>query len=390
MAKVQDLDFAPSATPAPWAISLRNQEAGSDKVYNINLRPDGDLWRVDYQNGRYGSTLVGGTKTERPVPYDEAAKIATTLLKSKLKGKYRPMAMPGADEAPSYVEPNDTGVRPHLLEPIGKDDLATYLQNPSFMGQEKKDGQRRFVRCVPATGATGINRRGLEVGLPRAITDVMKEWPGRFLIDGEMVGETFWAFDLLEQDDEDLRSMPAAGRYRRLEDLFDILSRRPAFRDIGFKLVGTAWTVDEKASLLRRIMADGGEGVVFKDRKAPYIDGRNSTQVKYKLWNDLSAVAGAQKAGKRSVALHLVDDASGSQFAVGYVTIPANHAIPAPGTVVNVRYLYAYQDGSLFQPQYEGVRDDVTQDQCVASQRVFVPQASMAEPVAEEPEPGMN
>ncbi|UNC16226.1 hypothetical protein FE249_18400 (plasmid) [Acidiphilium multivorum] len=388
MPKAQAPDFAPSATPAPWSISLRNQEAGSDKVYNITLRPDGDLWRVDYQNGRYGSSLVSGTKTASPVAYAEAAEIATSLLVSKLKGKYRPMAMPGAESAPVYVEPNDTGVRPHLLSAIGKDDLGVYLSDPTFMAQEKKDGHRRFIRHNPETGTTGINRRGLAVGLPRIMVDVFAEFPIAFLIDGEMVGETFWAFDLLEHGGDDLRPMGAANRYRRLESLYEVMFRNPAFREIGFNLIDTAWGERNKTELLQRVTAEGGEGVVFKEHSAPYVDGRNGDQLKFKLWNDLSAIAGDAKSGKRSVEMKLVDDATGTLMPVGYVTIPANHEIPAPGTVVNIRYLYAYPDGSLFQPQYEGERSDITAAECLASQRAFAP-AAAPQAAIDSPEPGM-
>jgi bifunctional non-homologous end joining protein LigD len=46
------------------------------------------------------------------------------------------------------------------------------------------------------------------------------------------------------------------------------------------------------------------------------------------------------------------------------VTIPPNQAIPEKGDIVDVRYLYAYPGGSLYQPVYLGKRDDVGADQC--------------------------
>jgi bifunctional non-homologous end joining protein LigD len=56
---------------------------------------------------------------------------------------------------------------------------------------------------------------------------------------------------------------------------------------------------------------------------------------------------------------------------VGNVTIPANHSIPAKGAIVEVRYLYAYPGGSLFQPVYLGKRDDVDMRACTVSQLKF-------------------
>jgi bifunctional non-homologous end joining protein LigD len=41
----------------------------------------------------------------------------------------------------------------------------------------------------------------------------------------------------------------------------------------------------------------------------------------------------------------------GWQF-VGSVTIPANQEIPKPLALAEVRYLYRYPDGSLYQPTY--------------------------------------
>ena len=44
----------------------------------------------------------------------------------------------------------------------------------------------------------------------------------------------------------------------------------------------------------------------------------------------------------------------------GNVTIPVGAEIPAVGDIIEVRYLYAFREsGSLFQPVYIGVRDDI-------------------------------
>ncbi len=49
-------------------------------------------------------------------------------------------------------------------------------------------------------------------------------------------------------------------------------------------------------------------------------------------------------------------------------TIPRRITVPEPGAVVEVRYLYAYAGGSLFQPTFLGERDDVKSGECVISQ----------------------
>lgn len=45
------------------------------------------------------------------------------------------------------------------------------------------------------------------------------------------------------------------------------------------------------------------------------------------------------------------------QVGVGNVTVPADQPILEAGSIVEVRYLYAYLDGSLFQPVLLGVRE---------------------------------
>jgi bifunctional non-homologous end joining protein LigD len=53
---------------------------------------------------------------------------------------------------------------------------------------------------------------------------------------------------------------------------------------------------------------------------------------------------------------------------VGNVTIPPSKPIPRAGSVVEIRYLYAYREGGLFQPVYLGVRDDIPADACTLGQ----------------------
>jgi bifunctional non-homologous end joining protein LigD len=52
---------------------------------------------------------------------------------------------------------------------------------------------------------------------------------------------------------------------------------------------------------------------------------------------------------------------------VGNCTIPPNKEVPAAG-VVEIRYLYAYEGGSLYQPTYIGVRDDLIVADCLITQ----------------------
>jgi len=108
---------------------------------------------------------------------------------------------------------------------------------------------------------------------------------------------------------------------------------------------------------------------VFKDLHAAWHSGRPNSggpALKFKFVETASCIVGGSRAGKRSVELLLLDPAV--PRLVGNVTIPPNHAIPPPDSVIEVRYLYAYPGGSLFQPVYLGPRDDVDIRECTIQQ----------------------
>ena len=132
------------------------------------------------------------------------------------------------------------------------------------------------------------------------------------------------------------------------------------------------WTDSiDKASWLHTLKQQKAEGVVFKLWNAPYTPGRpnsGGSQLKYKFVATLSAVV-AKVNQQRSVALRLLNHEGWQP--VGNVTIPPNHPVPSVGAVVEVRYLYAVPDGSLYQPVYLGGRNDVEPHECVVSQLKF-------------------
>ena len=136
--------------------------------------------------------------------------------------------------------------------------------------------------------------------------------------------------------------------------------------------VETTYQPAEKIRRLAELKQNKREGVVFKRLDAPYVPGLQAgggAPFKYKFSATLSAVV-AKVNSQRSVELRLLNR-DGWQPA-GNVTIPANHMVPAVGTVVEVRYLYAFREsGCLFQPWYLGPRTDVEHHECVTTQLKF-------------------
>lgn len=123
----------------------------------------------------------------------------------------------------------------------------------------------------------------------------------------------------------------------------------------------------DKKALVERLRKERAEGVVFKDASAEYSPAtRGPKAVKLKFYATASCIV-TKVNEKRSVALGLMDE-SGDIVGVGNVTVPADQNIPKADEIIEVRYLYAYKGGSLYQPVLLGVRDDMSIEDCAVSQ----------------------
>lgn len=338
-------------------ITLYFKQGSSDKVYNASLEEvENNRFVVNFAYGRRGATLTTGTKTNTPLGYDSAKSIYDKLVQSKTSKGYTSGAT-GPQYMHTDADIRDTGVQCQLLNFIEKAEAEQLIKAPDWWAQEKYDGKRMLLRKTETV--TAINRQGLSVGAPDAIITSAGSIDQPYLVDGEAVGDILFVFDLLEVDGTDLRSAPYGQRLAQLEILgFD-----------GAVVVAeTAKTPREKQHFYDRLRASDAEGIVFKQHVAPYTIGRpnsSGTQVKFKFYATASVVV-TQINAKRSVAMTVRD---GQRFIeVGNVTIPPNKEIPTLNSIVEVRYLYAYEGGSLYQPTYLGPRDDLRVEDCGIAQ----------------------
>jgi bifunctional non-homologous end joining protein LigD len=209
---------------------------------------------------------------------------------------------------------------------------------------------------------TGINRRGLTVAIPDAIREAVEHIPFDVLIDGEAVGDTLHAFDLLEVKGTCMRKRRYIDRFASL-----MMVIPPGFE--ALRWVSTSVDPGDKLEIYEELHSTNREGVVFKDMDAAYSPGRPNSggpQLKFKFVESASFVVTGINA-KRSVTLGLHD--GDKLVPAGNVTIPPNHAIPQMGTVVDARYLHAFREsGSIYQPVYLGVRTDIPASECVVEQ----------------------
>ena len=354
--------------------SLNFREGTSDKVYHSTIEARADGYIVTFAYGRRGSMLTTGTKTTAPVTLEQAQAIHKKLVASKIAKGYQADGESGESAAPYQQSGNegcDSGIRCQLLNPVDESELVRLLGDKHHCLQEKHDGRRLLVR-KQGDEITGINRRGLVVALPGPIRRAVEELPVDVLIDGEAVGDTLHAFDLLEVKGNNLRQQGYLNRYASLLLLLD-----PEHR--ALRPVNTMVMPADKQAMFQTFRQCGSEGVVFKDINAPFSIGRpnsGGSQLKFKFVESASFVVTGRNA-KRSVSLALYDD--DKLVPAGNVTIPPNHAVPAPGEVVECSYLYGFKEsGSIYQPVYRGKRCDIPTAECTTDQLKYKPTSTAA------------
>lgn len=331
--------------------TLYCREGSADKEYQLSLEPAGAGFLVNFAFGRRGSALKAGTKTQAPVGYDAAAKIYDKLLKEKT-GKGYTEAESGMRYVGTDLAQRDSGLSPQLPTAILPEDVARYETDDAWVAQEKFDGQNRII-VASDRGVDGVNRRGLTCPVP-AHWDA-RDLPvstGRTVLCGEDMGVDLVAFDIVELDGADLRHVGFAQRHRALATMV-AANGGPAWLKVAPIATGTA----EKRALLARIIAEDGEGVVYKRADAAFDAGRSLNASKHKL-QESSTFEVVRINDKRSVAIALRTP-GGAVVPMGNVTVPANYVVPSVGSLVEVEYMYRFEDGALMQPKYKGLRQDL-------------------------------
>lgn len=345
--------------------TLYFQQGSSDKVYKAEIISVTDSsFIVNFAYGRRGAALKSGTKTNTPVSYDKALSIYTSLLKSKTSKGYTP-----GDSVTSMIdisnpkEPFD--LVPQLLVPIPEDKALHLIYDDNYAMQQKMNGERLLVK-KSGDEITGGNKKGLQRPINQELYNSLKSYDD-MLIDGEIIGDILYVFDILSLNAKNLKNKTFYERYTILSHLKE---------NPYLKIVKTFFDSTSKKLEFDRLLAAGEEGVVFKDVSSKYKSGRSSpkgaTQMKYKFYATCSCVVTSVSENKRSVSLGLLDE-SNTIVDMGKVTIPANHNIPKSNDIVEVRYLYAYPNGSLFQTTYLGLRNDVDKEECLTTQLKYKP-----------------
>jgi bifunctional non-homologous end joining protein LigD len=361
------------------SIELFYQEGSSDKVYNATIVEDGDAYTVKVAWGRRGGGLNEGSKAVK-VSLAAAHKKYDALVREKTNKGYQPIttAVQPAAVAPPVGEGSGSkaprarakvGHAAQLLTPIDEAELDHFLADDQMIAQQKLDGQRVLAH-VGEDAVTVTNRDGQQTRVDLRVFDGLAYLPHGTIVDGELMDDGYWLFDILQLGDEDVRARGYLARWELLDGELE-----PALTG-DVRIVPIAAGKRAKQQLHDRLRAAGAEGLVFKHRDAPYTSGRPSsggTQRKHKFIKscDVLVIENAGNAYRMAVY-------DGKQlFEVGKVfagtTNASRKALDAllgqgGKPICEVRYLYATDDHQLYQPVFVRTRDDKPAKQCVRAQ----------------------
>lgn len=133
------------------------------------------------------------------------------------------------------------------------------------------------------------------------------------------------------------------------------------------RLLPVARTVDEKQRLLAHVRDEGGEGIVLKDRAAPYEPGvRSKRNLKVKFRKTVDCIVTARNEGRQSNA-HLAVYEDGALRPIGKCSMIGKPDAQV-GDVVEVAYLYATESLTLYQPSLARLRPDKDAVDCTLDQ----------------------
>lgn len=339
------------------------QDDRSNKEYHFQLIETEKGHIVEFQFGGIGKTLQTGTKTTSPVSLEEATKVFDAMTKERLKKRYEggeTDAKTGFSLSSAQIK-KEIVLLPQLLNEV--EDHNIILNDDSYVIQEKHNGQRRTA-IRTKDGITGGNKLGTAVPLPDSIITSLPVHD--FEIDGEIIGDKLFVFDLLSWHSIDMKKDGFLERHTAL-------SNNTIKFNKNIILSRIAVTKAEKQAMFDELKVRKAEGLVGKKRNAPYKAGRPNSggdQLKYKFQHTASFIVASHTKGKRSISLELIDE-SGKRVDVGKVTIPPNKDIPAVESVVEVQYLYMHRGGSIFQSVYLKPRTVVSIPECKMSQLIY-------------------
>ena len=364
-------------------VKLFFQEGSSDKVYHATLLDEGGgAYSVEVEWGRRGSTLNRGRKAVK-VPLGAAEKAFARLVREKTTKGYEELSEAAKPLAVAPPEGEGSGSRAsgvrkrvghsaQLLNGIDEDEAMAFLSDRRMIAQQKLDGNRVLVHVDEESFAT--NRAGQVTTIHASIFEGLSQLPRGTVVDGEVVGgadgPVYWLFDVLFVGTEDLRAHGYLARWDRLDGEIEPGVSGPV------QVLECAHDPAAKRSLYERLRAARAEGIVFKDKDAPYKPGRPASggaHFKHKFVKTADVVL-TENVGN-AYRMTVYDGKKVCQIGKVFsgTTNDSRQEIDrrlseGEKLVAEVRYLYATADDQLFQPVFVRLRSDKKPSECFLSQ----------------------
>ncbi|MFA5790599.1 MAG: WGR domain-containing protein [Caldisericia bacterium] len=356
--------------------TLHCQEGVSNKLYTIWIESKDGGYVVLAQWGRVGNSMQSGSKTPSPVPLEKATAIMEKVIKEKLAKGYKYYG----EAAPAYTHVDgakDTGVRVMLLTPGTEEDLEWLIKNNDWAAQQKLNGKRIAVIVKDHGKVSGVNRRGLECSIPSEIAKALNNCGSvePFVLDGEMVSDVYYMFDVLKISEDDKTNLSLLKRHEILSSFCSLIKqpKMPSCLNLVPLVIGEK----NKRTIVEELRKGNKEGVVFKKLDGLYVPGKienikKALAIKVKFYAELSAIVEKWNE-KNSISLFAIDGTK--KVHIGNVTVPEKYKSQiVVGGIVSVKYLYATDASILYQPNLnpddngEVMRDDIPVGDCVIGQ----------------------
>ena len=362
-------------------VKLYFTQGSSDKEYRVSLKKAAELgggWLVNFAYGRRNGPLKTGTKTKESIGYEKAKKAYDRLILSKIQKGYVSNA---SGEAAAVTlngkETEQTEYLPQLLNEVFPEDLqAVYTRfSPEVYVQIKHDGERRGV-IITDGDIIYANRRGLrrtiDSTVAASVTKLFADTGWEGTMDCEDMGDHLIIFDWLPYPDTAEYTFA-----QRAQNLPPLLHRIQAL-NLPHLVVAIPEHMEDLQALQAYVYAaqqNKEEGIVIRDGFGQYAPGKPSQAdvspaLKLKFWKDCTCRVQSVHESKSSIALELRHPVTGWTF-VGNCTIPSGYSMPVAGQLVDIKYLYAYRGGSIYQPQYKGVRTDLENTAATTEQLIY-------------------
>jgi ATP-dependent DNA ligase len=215
--------------------------------------------------------------------------------------------------------------------------------SPDWLYETKADGKRALL------GNGELRGRAMRYRLPGEVPAAL----AGCTFDGELVASTYYVFDLLETEGQDLRALPLRERKRHLAAL-------ECFFPDWLKPIPTARPGEPGGEYLAAVLRAGGEGICAKRLGAPYGFGWH----KAKRRETFDAIVASKSLGKLSVSLAQYDN--GALVDCGRVAVlcQSTFAELHPGSVLELSAQGRTARGKFREPVFIRTREDKPATAC--------------------------